>query len=65
MYIGQKKNFWVVDLAQVTHDSAASISQAVKMIHIDNLLQHIEDLDAERFVDEVIAEAKDVCDSVL
>lgn len=65
MYIGQKKNFWVVDLAQVTHNSMASISDAVKMIHVDNLLQYMQDLDAERFVDDVVAEAKDVCDSIL
>ena len=65
MYIGQKKNFWVVDLAQVTDDSMASISQAVKMVHIDHLLQHMEGLGDARFVDEVVAEAQDTCRTVL
>lgn len=42
MYIGQKKNFWFVDLEKVGGTSQASIADAVHMIHVDHLLDRVQ-----------------------
>jgi hypothetical protein len=42
MYIGQKKNFWFVDLEKVGSDSQASILDAVQMTHVDDLLSRVQ-----------------------
>lgn len=64
MYIGQKKNFWFVDLEKVGSESQASIADAVQMTHVDELLARVQSVGDNWFVDEVVAEAEEMCASI-
>ncbi len=68
MYIGQKKNFWFVDLEKVVieWDKGAiwTIKDAVEMIHVDNLAARVNELWSDWFVDEIMAEAKEMMNSI-
>jgi hypothetical protein len=57
MYIGQKKNFWIVDLEKIG-------DVEIKKLHIDNLNEYISSLGDERFVDEMVAEGKETMDAI-
>jgi len=55
MYIGQKKNFWVVDLEH---------SEWIVKLHVDALREYVEKLWDDWFVDEMVAEGKEMMDVV-
>lgn len=65
MYIGQKKNFWVVDLEKV--DSSQSIVNRenwIVKLHVDNLKGYIDTIGDDWFVDEIVAEWKEMMDAI-
>jgi hypothetical protein len=67
MYIGQKKNFWVVDLersAQGRGTREQGVVDSVVKVHVDQLKEYVEKLGSEWFVDEMVAEGKEMMDTV-
>jgi hypothetical protein len=67
MYIGQKKNFWVVDLehsAQGRGTREQGVVDSVVKVHVDQLKEYVEKLGSEWFVDEMVAEGKEMMDSI-
>lgn len=74
MYIGQKKNFWIVDLSIKSGEwviknkkdsSATPLNDAIVKVHVDQLKDHVATLWDEWFVDEMVAEGKEMIDEVL
>ena len=69
MYIGQKKNFWVVDLERFaqgsgTREKELDITDGIVKLHIDTLKDYVDTLGDDWFVDEMVAEGKEMMDSV-
>ncbi|MBP6085709.1 hypothetical protein KA478_00575 [Patescibacteria group bacterium] len=67
MYIGQKKNFWVVDLQRCalgTREQGLGTSNGVEKVHVDELKEYISRLGDDWFVDEMVAEGKEMMDVV-
>ncbi len=67
MYIGQKKNFWVVDLQRCalgTREQGRGTSNGVEKVHVDALREYVERLWDDWFVDEMVAEGKEMMDDV-
>lgn len=62
MYIGQKKNFWVVDLER-SEQGIVNLDAIVKL-HVDNLKEYVDKLGDDWFVDEMVAEGKEMMDSL-
>lgn len=69
MYIGQKKNFWVVDLKRFaqglgTREQGLENTDEIIKLHIDDLKEYVDKLWDEWFVDEMVAEGKEMMDSI-
>ena len=69
MYIGQKKNFWVVDLEHFaqgsgTREKGVDITDGIVKLHIDTLKEYVDKLGDDWFVDEMVAEWKEMMDTV-
>ena len=63
MYIGQKRNFWLVDLAH-ENSGVEEGKGGIEKIHIDSMKERVEALGDKRFVDELVAEGKDMMNIV-
>lgn len=65
MYIGQKKNFWIVDLAHTKNYGVAEWQQdGIVKIHVDNMKEYVDTLGNNWFVDEMVAEWKETIDKL-
>ncbi len=65
MYIGQKKNFWVVDLANAKNDKMTEWqNDGIVKLHVDKLKEYVDALGDNWFVDEMVAEGKEMMDSI-
>ncbi len=69
MYIGQKKNFWVADLERFaqglgTREKGLGNTDGIIKLHVDDLKEYVEKLWDDWFVDEMVAEGKEMMDSV-
>jgi hypothetical protein len=66
MYIGQKKNFWIIDLQAITNYELriTNWKEGMTKLHVDQLKEHISALWDERFVDEMVAEGKETMDAL-
>ncbi len=63
MYIGQKKNFWIVDLAKTKNDGMVEWHHdGVVKIHVDEMKEYVDSLGNNWFVDEMVAEGKETID---
>jgi hypothetical protein len=56
MYIGQKNNFWLVDLQRPSEISLVEYVNEVKKIHSSVLREEMAMVSGEVFLDEVVAE---------
>ncbi len=67
MYIGQKKNYWLVDLQLITNyelQIASKDKAWIHKLHVDNLKTYVDDLWDNWFVDEMVAEGKETMDTI-
>lgn len=69
MYIGQKKNFWIVDLKHFVEgtgkrEQEIENKEGIVKIHIDHLKEYIGSLGDDWFVDEMVAEGKEMMDNL-
>lgn len=64
MYIGQKKNFWVVDLQSDHRWKTIEHRDGIVKLHVDDLKTYVDKLWDNWFVDEMVAEGKEMMDSV-
>jgi hypothetical protein len=56
MYIGQKNNFWLVDLQRSSEISLVEYIKEVKKIHSSVLREEIALVEGNVFLDEMVAE---------
>lgn len=64
MYIGQKKNFWVVDLSGQQSVASSQLMEGVVKLHVDDLKEYVDKLGDDWFVDEMVAEGKEMMDGI-
>jgi hypothetical protein len=56
MYIGQKNNFWLVDLQRPSEISLVEYVKEVKKIHSSVLRKEMALIEGSVFLDEMVAE---------